>query len=190
MPQENAEAAVQNGGEQKPTKQASASSPAKADGEVTAERTGAQKATPSDEAAEEDEQVAAQQELRQPSKRQKISESQDKVKPAAQENGEDEEEEKKEGGNVVADDSEDFEDGQPGGENEDSFDDDFDAVDDEDELPPGEGEDDFDMEAYLKWRAENPDEGVQPPGGDKNDPGAELPEDEDDEGDDYDDEDD
>ena len=41
------------------------------------------------------------------------------------------------------------------------------------------------MEAYLKWRAENPD-----PPQDENDPGAELPEDDDDdnEGDDYDDE--
>lgn len=64
--------------------------------------------------------------------------------------------------------------------------------DDEDELPPGE-DDEFDMEAYLKWRAENPDEGV-PVGGQQrsknDDPGAELPEDDDDDGDDYDDEDD
>ena len=46
------------------------------------------------------------------------------------------------------------------------------------------------MEAYLKWRQENPDEGVEPAGGaKKDDPGAELPEDDDDEdGDDYDDE--
>ena len=56
-------------------------------------------------------------------------------------------------------------------------------------MPPGE-DDDFDMEAYLKWRQENPDEGVEPAGGaKKDDPGAELPEDDDDEdGDDYDDE--
>lgn len=50
------------------------------------------------------------------------------------------------------------------------------------------------MEAYLKWRAENPDEGdanvAQKTK--ENDPGAELPEedDEDEDGDDYDDEDD
>ncbi len=61
---------------------------------------------------------------------------------------------------MVADDSEDFDDKHD--DNEDSFDDDFDAADEEDELPPGE-DDDFDMEAYLKWRAENPDEGVEPP---------------------------
>ena len=63
-------------------------------------------------------------------------------------------------------------------------------MDDEDELPPGE-DDDFDMEAYLKWRAENPDEGdanAAKTGND--DPGAELPEDDDEDGDDYDDEDD
>ena len=47
------------------------------------------------------------------------------------------------------------------------------------------------MEAYLKWRAENPDEGG--PGfaeqAKANDPGAELPEDDDDDdGDDYDEE--
>ena len=95
----------------------------------------------------------------------------------------------------MADDSDDF-DGEAGGD-DDSFDEDFDAADDEDELPPGE-DDEFDMEDYLKWRAANPDEGV--PGGKteeaKDDPGAELPEDDDDEdedgdedGDDYDDED-
>lgn len=54
---------------------------------------------------------------------------------------------------MVADDSEDFD--ANGDGNDDSFDDDFDANDEEDELP-GE-DDDFDMEAYLKWRAENPD---------------------------------
>jgi len=46
------------------------------------------------------------------------------------------------------------------------------------------------MEAYLKWRAENPDAGDAVAAGNAaNDPGAELPED-DDEADDYDDEDD
>ena len=62
----------------------------------------------------------------------------------------------------MADDSEDFDDGADG-KDDDSFDDDFDAVDDEDDLPLGE-DDDFDMQAYLKWRAENPDEGVSAPG--------------------------
>ena len=85
----------------------------------------------------------------------------------------------------MADDS-DFDDG-PDGRDDDSFDEDFDADDAEDELP---GEDDeFDMEAYLKWRSENPDEGVAAPVKAAQDPGAELPEDDDDE-DDYDDEDD
>ena len=82
----------------------------------------------------------------------------------------------------MADDSDDFDENDG---DDDSFDDDFEANDEEDELP---GEDDeFDMEAYLKWRAENPDEGVNPPAG--NDPGGELPE-ESGEADDYDDEDD
>ena len=81
----------------------------------------------------------------------------------------------------MADDSDDFDENDG---DDDSFDDDFEANDEEDELP---GEDDeFDMEAYLKWRAENPDEGVQPAG---DDPGGELPE-ESGEADDYDDEDD
>jgi len=70
----------------------------------------------------------------------------------------------------VPDDSEDFEEGQEG--NDDSLDDDFDAAEDEDELP-GE-EDKFDMEAYLKWRAENPDDVTT--GGALADPGAELSE--------------
>ena len=131
-----------------------------------------------------------------PSKRQKVSETQDKVvesngKAAVESKATGEEEEKKEG--VVADDSDDF-DGDAGGD-DDSFDEDFDAADEEDELPPGE-DDEFDMEDYLKWRAANPDEGVE--GGKaetKDDPGAELPEDDDEDedgdedGDDYDDED-
>ena len=85
----------------------------------------------------------------------------------------------------MADDSDDFDDNDG---DDDSFDDDFEAVDEEDELP---GEDDeFDMEAYLKWRAENPDEGVGGGGlGAGDDPGGELPE-ESGEADDYDDEDD
>ncbi len=87
---------------------------------------------------------------------------------------------------MVPDDSEDFDDVPD--DDDDSFDEDFDADDAEDELP---GEDDeFDMEAYLKWRAENPDAGDAPASGNvANDPGAELPED-DEEADDYDDEDD
>ena len=45
------------------------------------------------------------------------------------------------------------------------------------------------MEAYLKWREENPDEGGAGSGGQPlNDPGAEMPENNDEDGDDYDDE--
>ena len=61
-------------------------------------------------------------------------------------------------------------------------------MDEEDELPPGE-DDNFDMEAYLKWRAENPDEGDAKAAKAQNDPGAEMPEEDDEDGDDYDDED-
>ena len=56
-------------------------------------------------------------------------------------------------GAVVDDESEDFNAGGDG--KDDSFDSDFNENLEEDELA---GEDDeFDMEAYLKWRAENPD---------------------------------
>lgn len=95
-----------------------------------------------------------------PSKRQKVSESKDQAKLVedGDKDNQGAEEEKKDGGAVVADDSEDFEEGQDGGD--DSFDEDFDAADEEDELP---GDDDeFDMEAYLKWRAENPDDVAGP----------------------------
>ena len=86
---------------------------------------------------------------------------------------------------------EDSEDFDAAGGDDDSFDDDFDANDEEDELPGDD--DDFDLEAYLKWRAENPDaDDNQGPGaaGGANDPGAELPEDDEEPEDDYDDEDD
>lgn len=46
------------------------------------------------------------------------------------------------------------------------------------------------MEAYLKWRAENPDAADQAQAAKADDPGAELPESDDDNADDYDDEDD
>ena len=48
----------------------------------------------------------------------------------------------------------------------DSFDDDFEDEEGEEE-DALQGEDDFDVEAYLKWRQENPDGGEFKPADDK-----------------------
>lgn len=168
---ENAEK-PENGSSAPTDKKPEAASQEKAGDQTDDKTAGAQKVTPT----EDDEALPAASGS--PSKRQKVSEAKDAV--AAKDKDDDEEEKGEDG------DEGDFD--ADGGDDDDSFDDDFDENASGDEIA---GEDDeFDMEAYLKWRAENPDDvggaGLEA-AAKTEDPGAELAEDD---ADDYDDEDD